>query len=241
MSAFNQNNLASYKVFNGLAPKGEPRAMAIDVDFSVQSPYVFDLELAQTADKLEFVQAIYADNSTNPFHLSITCGISGQTVTWPPFTQGYQPVLVPNNPSFNISTAAAFTGIVRLHMLNFPMPSCIWSATRNALYRLISAANTNSNLIATGARLMRSMILNNSGVGFAYAKFYNKASAPTVGTDTPILTIGVPPGQSVVIGQDDLQGYAFSLGIGIGITGVAADNDTTPILLNQVTANVTYQ
>lgn len=40
---------------------------------------------------------------------------------------------------------------------------------------------------------MWSVVTSNINAAARYLKLYNKASAPTVGTDTPVLTIPLPP------------------------------------------------
>jgi hypothetical protein len=78
--------------------------------------------------------------------------------------------------------------------------------------------------------------MENSGDGVRYVKFYNKASAPVVGTDVPLITIGIPAVSSSSFTLPALVGIDFSIGISFAITLGAADGDATPLT---VTANVT--
>jgi hypothetical protein len=64
-------------------------------------------------------------------------------------------------------------------------------------------------------------------------KLYNKATAPTVGTDVPEMVIRVLAGSNIEL-TPGLQGYRFPLGLGIAITGLAADTDTTAVAAGQV-------
>jgi hypothetical protein len=76
----------------------------------------------------------------------------------------------------------------------------------------------------------------------AYVKLYDKATAPTVGTDTPKMTILVPLAGSVVLTLSEVgEGIDFANGIGIGATTGAADNDTTAPTANNVIANIFYR
>lgn len=102
---------------------------------------------------------------------------------------------------------------------------------RRTAARIQSAATTNSTLVKTGNTVALCGMVGNNGAGNAYIKFYNKATAPTVGTDVPFATFLIPPSRNVEIELD----YGFSLGLGYAITGAAADNDTTAVLVNQVT------
>lgn len=72
-------------------------------------------------------------------------------------------------------------------------------------------------------------------------KFYNKATAPTVGTDIPVMTIPVPANtQGAGISISFSMGVNFPLGISIAITAGSADNDSVGILANEVLINLTY-
>lgn len=102
--------------------------------------------------------------------------------------------------------------------------------------RIQAAATTNATLVKTGSTLAFCGLVGNNGAGNAYIKFYNKATAPTVGTDVPVVTYLIPPSRNVEI---ELE-YSFPLGLGYAITGAAADNDTTAVLVNQVTGIMFY-
>jgi hypothetical protein len=106
--------------------------------------------------------------------------------------------------------------------------------------KLISAATTNATSLKAAAGTLYTAHVFNSGASPCYLKFYNKASAPTVGTDVPVLVIGVPAGASIDIGIPESIGVAFSTGIAYAITGGIADNNTTAVALNQVALSLTY-
>lgn len=88
-----------------------------------------------------------------------------------------------------------------------------------------SAASTNSVLIRGGAGRIVSGWLTNISASTRYFKFYDKATAPTVGTDVPVIVIPVAANSAVPIDA----WISCSLGIGMAITGGAADTDTTAI------------
>ncbi len=125
-----------------------------------------------------------------------------------------------------------------------------WAQERyNNRFRLISANTTNSTLFKAGVVKLGRYHLSNNGTTIAYLKIYDKATAPTVGTDIPIITIGIPSGatyngSSVVSGGGWCSGHLglpILLGLGIGITSVASDADTTAVALNQVTVLLTAE
>jgi hypothetical protein len=105
-------------------------------------------------------------------------------------------------------------------------------------YILNSAASTNGALILTGTSGLHAFYATNTGTTPAFVKLYNKATAPTVGTDAPAMIIPVPAAVAGVPGVATLpighNGFRFALGLGIAITGNVADNDTTPIGAGQV-------
>jgi hypothetical protein len=109
-------------------------------------------------------------------------------------------------------------------------------------YKLISAGTTNAQSVKVFSGNLYSIIaINTNASSPRFLKLYNKASAPTVGTDTPIMTIPIPANsQGAGLCLPFSMGVNFSLGIAIAITGGVADNDTTAILANEVVLNLTY-
>ena len=105
-------------------------------------------------------------------------------------------------------------------------------------YFLNSAATTNGNLILTGTSGLQALYATNIGATPAFVKLYNKATAPTVGTDVPEMIISVPAAVTGVPGVAQItpgfNGYRFALGLGIAITGAVADADTTAVAAGQV-------
>lgn len=93
--------------------------------------------------------------------------------------------------------------------------------------RIPSSANTTN---ATSAKASAGKLFSvngyNSTATVTYLKFYDKATAPTVGTDTPALTLALP---ALAVFSYDLGGIAFATGIGYGLTTDAANNGTTAV------------
>lgn len=105
-------------------------------------------------------------------------------------------------------------------------------------YFVNSAATTNGALILTGSSGVQAFFASNIGATAAYVKLYNKATAPTVGTDIPEMVIPVPAAAGGIPGIVEISpgfnGYRFALGLGIAITGGSADSDTTAVAAGQV-------
>ena len=105
-------------------------------------------------------------------------------------------------------------------------------------YFLNAAATTNGALIITGTSNVSSFYATNEGASTAYVKLYNKATAPTVGTDIPEMIIPVPAAAAGVPGVANprigFHGFRFALGLGISVTRNAVYTDTTAIAANEV-------
>ena len=97
---------------------------------------------------------------------------------------------------------------------------------QSAPVKFLSAASTNSNLVIAGNTLLKSGVVGNSTATAYFLKFYNKATAPTCGTDVPKWTVPVPANADVSLSIDP-GGLMFPLGLGICLTGAIADADTT--------------
>lgn len=105
-------------------------------------------------------------------------------------------------------------------------------------YFVNSAASTNGALVLTGTSNLSSFYATNEGASTAYIKLYNKATAPTVGTDVPEMIFPVPAAASGVPGVANpnigFHGFRFALGLGIAITRNAAHTDTTAVGAGEV-------
>lgn len=66
------------------------------------------------------------------------------------------------------------------------------SASTTAARLPSSAASNNATLISANPGAIYSVNGYNASAGVIYLKFYDKATAPTVGTDTPVLTYALP-------------------------------------------------
>jgi hypothetical protein len=108
-------------------------------------------------------------------------------------------------------------------------------------YKLISLASTNANIVKASKGNLSSIIAIGLTSDVRYLKLYDKATAPTVGTDVPVLTIPIPAntqGAGLAISLKD--SVEFDLGIGIAITSGSADNDTGAIGAGDVIVNLIY-
>ncbi len=126
-NVINAAMLTAYRVFNGLAPRRGPRTMNAQIDFSVSNPLNLDLTIAQDMDRLEWVQTLYIDNSSNASPLTALSINSNQKISCPPYSQGYFPILVPGDPKFIFSTSG--TPTVPIAFLSMAMPCMVWNSS----------------------------------------------------------------------------------------------------------------
>lgn len=105
-------------------------------------------------------------------------------------------------------------------------------------YNVVTAATTNAAVVKATAGSIYELSIANLTASTIYVKFYNKATAPTVGTDVPVLTIPVATGATLMQPFGEV-GKRFAAGIGIAVTGAAAATDTTVIAAG-AQINATY-
>lgn len=119
---------------------------------------------------------------------------------------------------------------------NASLASLVNGATSTA--RLLSAAaSTNATSVKASAGTVRMVSGRNARATSVFLKFYNKASAPTVGTDTPRKTIEIPGGSTFVL---DCHDY-YATGIAFALTTAAADADTGALTAGDIVClNVDY-
>jgi hypothetical protein len=100
------------------------------------------------------------------------------------------------------------------HVPVTPKPAATGGLT---MHRLVSAANNNPTSVTAAATQLYWGYAVNTSAAWAYLHLFDKASAPTIGTDTPVLTIGLPAGGG---GKPfpDMIGLAFALGLAYAIT-----------------------
>lgn len=108
--------------------------------------------------------------------------------------------------------------------------------------KVLSAASTNATNLKGSAGNVFSIALVNTNAAVRYIHLYNKATAPTVGTDVPVVTFGIPgnaAGAGISIPAD--IGAAFTTGISYSLTTGASDTDTGAVALNEITGWILYK
>jgi hypothetical protein len=125
-----------------------------------------------------------------------------------------------------------------------PLPVKLLPATANGcvVSRTIAAASTNPVSVKAGAGQLYGIVATNINAAVRYLKLYNKASAPTVGTDVPVMTIALPgntAGAGLAI--DFANGIAFATGIAAALTTGVGDSDTGAVAANELVIHLIYK
>lgn len=105
--------------------------------------------------------------------------------------------------------------------------------------RLIAAGSTNATSVRNTRAELVGWYVQNAAASARFLKLYNKASAPTVGTDTPLMTIPIAAGGNSFAYMED--GIAFSTGLALATTNLVADSDTTALTANDLVVNLFWR
>lgn len=137
---------------------------------------------------------------------------------------------------YALPTFASPTGIITTQAVTLAAPTTGGLARS----RLLSAATTNATLVKSTAGQLYTIHGHNSAASDRYLKLYQKATAPIVGTDTPVETHVLKAGQPFRL--DFTQyGNTFATGIAYAITANLPDNDTTAIGASEVVLVLHYK
>ena len=105
-------------------------------------------------------------------------------------------------------------------------------------YRNIDLGSTGVSIKGSAGQVY-GWYMYNRAASERVVKFYDKATAATVGTDTPKLTIPLPAGGGSNIPWG--TGIPFALGISVGAVTEIGDSGTTNPSANDVVVNILYK
>jgi hypothetical protein len=106
------------------------------------------------------------------------------------------------------------------------------------LFYRTSAASTNAvNIKASGGNVY-SIAATNTNAAVRYLRFYNSASAPTVGTTATVACIAIPGNGGIAM--DLSNSWNFTTGIAISLTTGAADTNTSAVAADELKINIGY-
>lgn len=104
--------------------------------------------------------------------------------------------------------------------------------------KINSAATTNATSTKTSQARLLGWSLTNTSAATKYVRFYNKASAPTVGTDSPLFIVAIPPTENV--SHSNTQPITFAAGLAYAVTGAGTDLDATAVAVGDVIGSFYY-
>lgn len=181
-----------------------------------------------------------ANASSNVAQINAVTPLMGNGVTG---TGSLRVTVASDNTAFTVNAAQSGTWTVQpgntantTPWLATNVPGTAPGSTRS---RIKAAASTNSTNLKVSAGVVLGYALYNNTASAKAFKFYDKATAPTVGTDTPAFTVIIPASGGANI--EFSSGIPFSTGIGYGITGATADADTTATAVDDVHGMVLWK
>lgn len=107
------------------------------------------------------------------------------------------------------------------------------------LAHTVAAASTNATSTKASAGQVYHVCVNSNAAYPVYLKLFNKASAPTVGTDTPVKVMEAQAGVPACLSSED--GLAFGTGIAWALTKGITDADATAVLISDATVELAYK
>lgn len=112
-----------------------------------------------------------------------------------------------------------------------------------SMFKRVSTADTNAAVIKATAGKLYGVQASNVNTAVRYLKLYNKATAPTVGTDVPVKTIAIPGGGTAggVRNVEIVGGADFTAGIAMALTTEATDAGTTAVAASEIVVNIDYK
>ena len=108
-------------------------------------------------------------------------------------------------------------------------------------YHLVCAGTTNATVLLNSAGIVGFVTVGNVNAAARYLKFYDVATAPTVGTTTIAYVVQIPGGTGGTPQSVPLPGgLRFATGISFSIVTGIADNDATAPSAADVVVSIGY-
>lgn len=140
------------------------------------------------------------------------------------------------------SIPAAAHGTDSIAAVLAPLTAPPTGFTALSALKVISAASTNATSVKGSAGQLYWLHVVNTNAAARFLKLYNKATAPTVGTDVPIHTFAIPGntgGAGFVIALP--VPITFATGIALALTTGVADADAGAVAANEIVVNGGYR
>lgn len=115
----------------------------------------------------------------------------------------------------------------------------VTSPLAGSAHTQIAAATTNITVVKSSAGNLNELTMFNMTGAVVYIKLYNKATAPVLATDVPVMVLNAFALTPIIYTWGEL-GKRFPLGISIAITANPTTNDATAIGAGGVLVSATY-
>lgn len=176
-------------------------------------------------------QFIFTCESLTKFRVTGLAAMTGTATVTIRAVSGGSYVYLAGTPTFNPGNTANTTAWL--------MESRTGTTNGTTTTTLNSAATTNAANVKATAGLVFNISVMNTSAATKYVRLYNKATAPTVGTDVPVMVIAVPATSSKEITIN--YGLKFATGIGYSITNAAGATDATAVAAGDVQLLINWQ
>lgn len=118
----------AFGIANVIVPAGGPKCVPTSVDFSNNAEVLLDGSQIVQQGKIEYLQGVFIDNSSNNNPLSLTMSTTNQTIICPPKSQGYFAIMVPDPPQIVAKTTIVNGLVIPMFFYNVPIQAAVWSA-----------------------------------------------------------------------------------------------------------------
>lgn len=108
----------------------------------------------------------------------------------------------------------------------------------HAITTVQSLGSVNATLMLARPGIISQISLSNHDASHSFIKFYDKATAPVVGTDIPLTTLLIPTKGIIIITLP--FGLNFIKGIGYGLTKGPEVANTTAVGADSIVGFITY-
>lgn len=106
-------------------PKEGPRYVPLSFDFTQYVTFGVDMMLLKQQGHISSIQGLWIDNSANTAPVTIDTG-QGQKISIPAGYQAYMPIVLNDNPKFNVSSTGT---ACQMQAFNWPVFPQVWKAS----------------------------------------------------------------------------------------------------------------
>ncbi len=194
---------------------------------------VNDVDWFQVYGTLSTLVGTYASTTTSGVWFIPTAGLSAVRPRCSSYTSGTISVFVRGTTGW-VPSAASVLGAGSSLVGDVGLQVRAGAGGISQVSRLLSStATTNITLVKSAGGRVYKIICRNTSATTRYLKLFNKATAPTLGSNTPTETFEILANSTFEHDFGTLGRY-YSSGIGFAITAAAADADATVVAAGDI-------